>query len=133
MVAVGQVSHKSVASPCSFECGSVAQEAVQPFADPVNPGKAGRRKSWTRFLGFQLCRQACAGHQVVLHHVLEERLEGGEYDCFAEDARVQLVGGASVSEEGEGAGQGFVADRAGQEVGRRQSGGGEAGHGGGGG
>ena len=120
MVAIGQVSHKSVSSPCSFKCGSIAQEAVQPLAAPVEPGKAGRRKSWTRFLCFQLRRQACTGHQVVLHHVLEERPEGGEYDRFAEDARVQLVCGVSVSEEGEGAGQRFVADRAGQEVGGRQ-------------
>ena len=52
--------------------------------------------------------------------MLEERLQGGEYDRFAEDAGVQLVRGVSVSEEGEGAGQGLVADGAGQEVGGRQ-------------
>ena len=133
MVAVGQVSHKSVSSPRTFKCGSIAQQAVQPLAAAVKPGKAGGGKSWSRFFCFQLCRQACARDQVVLHHVLEERPEGGEYDRFAEDARVQLVRGVSVSEEGEGAGQRFVADRAGQEVGGRQRRGGEAGHGGGGG
>ena len=68
---------------------------------------------------------------MVLHHVLEERLQGGEYDGFAEYAGVQLVRGVSVSEEGEGARQRCVADGAGQQVGGRQCGGGEAGHDGG--
>ena len=90
------------------------------MATPVKPSKAGRGKSWSRFLCFQLRRQTCTGHQVVLHHVLEERLQGGEYDRFAKDAGVQLVCGVSVSEEGEGAGQRLVADGAGQEVGGRQ-------------
>ena len=130
-MAVGQVSHKSTSSLRSFKCGSIAEEAVQPLATTVKPGKAGRGKSWSCFLRFHLCRQTCAGDQVVLHHVLEERLQGGEYDGFAEYAGVQLVRGVSVSEEGEGARQCCVADGAGQQVGGRQCGGGEAGHGGG--
>ena len=121
MVTVGQMSHKSISSPCSFKCGSIAQETFQPLAAPVKPGEAGRGKSWTRLLFFQLCRQACTRDQVVLHHVLKKWLEGGEYYCFAEDACVQLVGGVSVSEQGEGARQGFVTHRAGQEVGGGQS------------
>ena len=103
---------------------------VQPLTVPINPGKACRGKSRRRLFRFQPGGEVGAGDEVVLQHVLEERLEGREDDRLAEDAGVQLVRGVSVGEQREGAGEGLVAHGAGQQVGGRQRGGGEGGHGG---
>ena len=131
MVPVSQVGDEGASSSGSFKGCLVTEEAVQLLPTPIHPCERGCGESWCRLLlGFQLCCQGCACHQVVLHHVLEERLESGEDDRVAENASVQLVLRVSVGEQGERARKSFLADRASQEVGGRYRCGGEAGHGG---